>query len=72
MFIMKKELFDQYCSFMFDVLDHFEKDTDISGYNIQQQRVRALLSGPQLRHHLVDILGVLYISLNAIRSTLGL
>lgn len=44
MFIMKKGIFDQYCSFMFDVLDHFEQDTDISSYNTQQHRVTGFLA----------------------------
>lgn len=44
MFIMKKELFNEYCSFMFDVLDNFEANNDISGYNVQQYRVTGFLA----------------------------
>lgn len=44
MFVMKKELFNDYCEFMFDVLENFEKDNDISGYNPQQYRVTGYLA----------------------------
>lgn len=44
MFIMKKELFDEYCTFMFDVLESFEKHNDISGYNMQQYRVTGFIA----------------------------
>lgn len=44
MFIMKKELFDGYCKFMFDVLDNFEKNNDISLYDPYQYRVTGFLA----------------------------
>lgn len=44
MFVMKKELFNNYCEFMFDVLDNFEANNDISGYNPQQYRVTGYLA----------------------------
>lgn len=44
MFVMKKELFQEYCEFMFDVLGDFEKNVDISSYNTQQHRVAGFLA----------------------------
>lgn len=44
MFIMQKELFNKYCSFVFDVLEHFEKGRDVSSYNVQQYRVHGYLA----------------------------
>lgn len=44
MFIMKAELFDEYCSFIFDVLESFEANNDISGYNPMQYRVTGFLA----------------------------
>lgn len=44
MFIMKKELFEEYCSFIFDVLGNFEANNDISQYNVQQYRVTGYLA----------------------------
>lgn len=44
MFIMKKELFNEYCAFMFDVLGEFDKHNDISGYSVQQYRVNGFLA----------------------------
>ncbi len=44
MFIMRRELFEQYCSFIFDVLDSFEENNDISAYNTQQYRVTGFLA----------------------------
>lgn len=43
MFIAKKEIFDNYCSFLFDVLAHFDKENDCSDYNVQQYRVDGYL-----------------------------
>ena len=44
MFIMKAELFDEYCTFMFDTLESFEANNDISGYNPMQYRVTGFLA----------------------------
>lgn len=44
MFIMKKELYNEYCEFMFDVLAAFDKNSDISGYSVQQYRVDGYLA----------------------------
>lgn len=39
MFVMKWELFDRYCSFLFDVLFELEKRIDISDYDSRDARV---------------------------------
>lgn len=44
MFIMKKEEFDNYCKWLFDILFELEKSIDISGYNDYQKRVFGFLS----------------------------
>ena len=44
MFIMKEELFDQYCAWMFDVLFTLEKRLDISSYNAYDARVFGFVS----------------------------
>ena len=44
MFIMKKELADQYCEWLFDVLFELEKRLDISNYNQNDQRVFGFVS----------------------------
>lgn len=44
MFIMKKEIFRNYCEFMFDVLGSFDENNDISGYSVHQYRVNGFLA----------------------------
>ena len=44
MFIMKTELFDQYCEWLFDILFELEKRIDISQYNQYEARVFGFLS----------------------------
>ena len=44
MFIMKRNAFESYCSFMFDVLDKLEKRIDISEYSVQEARVYGYIS----------------------------
>ena len=44
MFVMKKELYNEYCAFMFDVLGAFDAHADISGYSVQQYRVNGFLA----------------------------
>ncbi|QTE67041.1 DUF4422 domain-containing protein [Clostridiales bacterium] len=44
MFVMKKELFDQYCEWMFDVLFELENRLDISTYNQYDRRVFGFVS----------------------------
>lgn len=39
MFIMKWTDFDEFCSWVFDILNRVEKATDISNYNIVQKRI---------------------------------
>lgn len=44
MFIMKRDSFDSYCSFMFGVLNKLEKKIDISEYTVQEARVYGYIS----------------------------
>lgn len=44
MFVMKKELFDQYCEWLFDVLFELEDRLDISSYNKNDSRVFGFVS----------------------------
>ena len=44
MFVMKKELFDAYCAWLFDVLFELEKRLDISTYNQNDSRVFGFVS----------------------------
>lgn len=44
MFAMKKELFDEYCEWLFDILFELEKRIDISCYNQYESRVFGFLS----------------------------
>ncbi len=43
MFAMKKELFDEYCAWLFDILFVLEKSVDISNYDAYQARVYGFL-----------------------------
>lgn len=44
MFVMKKEKFDEYCKWLFDILSELEKRIDISNYNQYEARVFGFLS----------------------------
>ena len=44
MFVMKKQLFDEYCSWLFSILFELEKRIDISGYNQYEARVYGFIS----------------------------
>lgn len=44
MFIMRKEAFNSYASFIFGVLEKVEKKIDISDYSVQEQRVFGYIS----------------------------
>ena len=44
MFVMRKELFNEYATWLFDVLFELEKRIDISGYNQYEARVYGFLS----------------------------
>ncbi|MCF0260756.1 MAG: DUF4422 domain-containing protein [Erysipelotrichaceae bacterium] len=44
MFVMKKELADEWCKFIFSVLSDLEQETDLSGYDEYQARVFGRIS----------------------------
>lgn len=44
MFIMKKQLFGEYCTWLFDILFEAEKVINISDYNVQEYRVFGYLA----------------------------
>lgn len=43
-FVMKKEIFNDYCSWLFDILFEVEKQTDISNYDFQEARIYGYIS----------------------------
>lgn len=44
MFLMRKDLFDSYCSWLFPILDEVERRTDVSHYNSIQKRIYGYMS----------------------------
>ena len=44
MFVMKKELFDAYCQWLFNILFELEKQIDITSYNQYEARVYGFIS----------------------------
>jgi hypothetical protein len=44
MFIMRSEYFDEYCSWLFDVLFKVRAELDLTGYSVQEARVFGFLS----------------------------
>ncbi|MBQ7863576.1 MAG: DUF4422 domain-containing protein [Lachnospiraceae bacterium] len=44
MLIMKKDIFDQYCSWLFDILFELEHQLDISSYDAYNQRIFGFIS----------------------------
>ena len=44
MFIMKRDKFDAYCEWLFDILFELEKRLDISNYNTNDARVFGFVS----------------------------
>ncbi len=44
MFIMKREIFHEYCEWLFHILGEFDKNVDCSGYNAVQYRVDGYLA----------------------------
>ena len=44
MFVMKKKLFDEYCSWLFNILFELEKRKDINSYNQYEARVFGFMS----------------------------
>ena len=44
MFVMKKSLLDEYCTWLFDILFELEKRTDMTGYDIYEARLFGFMS----------------------------
>ena len=44
MFVMKKELLQHYCTWLFDILFELEKELDISSYSTNDKRVFGFVS----------------------------
>ena len=44
MFVMKKSLFDEYCTWLFDILFELEKRTDMTGYDTYEARLFGFMS----------------------------
>lgn len=44
MFVAKKEIFDEYCKWLFDILFEVERRTDISDYSVQEARIFGYIS----------------------------
>ncbi len=43
-FVMKRELFNEFCEWLFDILSEMEDITDLSNYSVKQYRVYGLLA----------------------------
>lgn len=43
-FIMRRELFDAYCTWLFDILFQVERESDISDYDFQEARIYGYIS----------------------------
>ncbi len=44
LFIMDRQTFRQYCSWLFPLLEEFDRQTDTSGYSVQEKRVDGYLA----------------------------
>ena len=44
MFVMRRDLFDQYCEWMFSILEEIENRVDISGYDAYEARIYGFVS----------------------------
>lgn len=44
MFILKRQLFNEYCIWLFSIIEYVEKNIDVSKYNSQERRVIGYLS----------------------------
>ena len=44
MFVMRRDLFNQYCEWMFSILEEIEKRVDISGYDMYEARIYGFVS----------------------------
>lgn len=43
-YIMRRQVFHHYCSWLFPLLEEFDRQTDLTGYSIQEQRVDGYLA----------------------------
>ena len=59
MFLMKKEIFDAYCAWLFDILFQVEAEIDISGYSQYDRRVFGFL-GERLLDVYLEANGIPY------------
>lgn len=62
MFIMKKDVFDRYCQWLFDILFQVEARVDISGYSQYDKRVFGFL-GERLLDIYLEANGIPYLEL---------
>ncbi len=44
MFIMRRNIFDEYCEWLFDILFELEKEIDVSNYSVQERRILGFIS----------------------------
>ena len=44
MFVMRKDYLDEYCTWLFDVLQELENRTDITNYNVIEARIYGYIS----------------------------
>lgn len=44
MFVMRRDLYDQYCEWLFTILGELEKRVDISGYDVYESRIYGFVS----------------------------
>ena len=44
MFVMRRDLFDQYCEWMFSILEEIEHRVDISNYDTYEARIYGFVS----------------------------
>ena len=44
MFVMRRDYFDEYCNWLFDVLQELEKRTDITDYDVVEARIYGYIS----------------------------
>lgn len=62
MFIMKKDIFDEYSEFLFDILEEFEKRADMSNYCVQSFRTTG---------HLAErLLGIYYLYVQSVNKNI--
>lgn len=58
-YIMKRDVFSDYCAWLFPILEEFDRRTDRTGYGTQEQRVNGYLAerlfGIYYTHHRADL-----------------